>query len=585
MPVISCDADALWGQLGLRMSQEEFEQLCFDFGIELDDVLYENGPGCSPTYKIEIPANRYDLLCIEGLTRALRIFLGKEVPPSYRTVSTHSLVMRTTPAVRRVRPIVVCAVLRNLKFTESSYKSFIDLQDKLHHNICRRRVLVSIGTHDLDTIEGPFVYDARPPKDIRFVPLNKKVEVDAVKLFDDIRANEPHLKPYLSIIEECAVYPVIYDNKGVVLSLPPIINGDVSKITLNTRNVFIEVTATDQTKAEIVLNTVVAMFSQYCEDAFTCEQVQVHGHDGTTQLYPNLEPRLCTCDVDYANSLLGLHLDTPTIITLLARMGLHVTSDDAHKSLRVLVPPTRSDILHACDVVEDVGIAYGFNNFPSDPPATVALGKQNDLNRLTDKLRLELALAGFLEVLTLSLCSREENFAHINRADDGSAVVIANPKTSEFQVGRTNLLVGVLKTLTHNRNQPLPLKLFEVSDVMHIDPKNDVGAANERRLCAVFYGKRSGFEDIHGLIDRLMLVLAARPTHVPNAPAPSARSQDHTYVVTPSNDPTYLPGRCADVILNGQKIGTFGILHPKVLANFSLTNVASAVEISIEPFL
>jgi phenylalanyl-tRNA synthetase beta chain len=585
MPVISCDVEALWGKLGVRMTQEDFEQLCFDFGIELDDVLYENGPDHPPTYKIEIPANRYDLLCIEGLTRALRIFLGKEASPTYRTVGTPSLVMRATAATRSVRPIVVCAVLRNVTFTESSYKSFIDLQDKLHHNICRRRTLVSIGTHDLDTIEGPFLYDARSPKDIRFAPLNKKVEVDAVKLFDDIRANEPHLKPYLSIIEESDLYPVIYDNRGVVLSLPPIINGDVSKITLNTRNVFIEVTATDHTKAEIVLNTVVAMFSQYCAEAFTCEQVEVQGPDGEAHLYPNLEPRVCSCDVDYINSLLGLHLETPAIVSLLDRMGLRTTPDAANKSLTVSVPPTRSDVLHACDVVEDVGIAYGFNNLPSDPPATVSLGKQNDLNRLTDKLRLELALAGFLEVLTLSLCSREENFAHINRTDDGSAVVIANPKTSEFQVGRTNLLVGVLKTLTHNRNQPLPLKLFEVSDVMHVDPKNDVGASNQRRLCAVFYGKRSGFEDIHGLIDRLMLVLAARPTHVPNAPAPSARFQEHTYSVTPSDDPTYLPGRCADIILSGQKVGTFGILHPKVLANFSLTNVASAVEMTIEPFL
>lgn len=71
------------------------------------------------------------------------------------------------------------------------------------------------------------------------------------------------------------MYPVILDQKGVVLSLPPIINGNHSKITLNTRNVFIECTATDRHKAQIVLDTLICMFSGYCEKAFTAEPVQV----------------------------------------------------------------------------------------------------------------------------------------------------------------------------------------------------------------------------------------------------------------------------------------------------------------------
>ena len=77
--------------------------------------------------------------------------------------------------VAQIRKFVVSAVLRNIKFTKESYESFIDLQEKLHVNICRRRSLVAIGTHDLDTIEGPFTYEALPPKDINFVPLKDPV--------------------------------------------------------------------------------------------------------------------------------------------------------------------------------------------------------------------------------------------------------------------------------------------------------------------------------------------------------------------------------------------------------------------------
>lgn len=84
----------------------------------------------------------------------------------------------------QVRGHIVAAVLRNVTITKSAYDNFIDLQDKLHQNIGRKRSLVSIGTHDLDTIEGPFTYDAKPPKDIRFKPLNKLIEYTGEEIMD-----------------------------------------------------------------------------------------------------------------------------------------------------------------------------------------------------------------------------------------------------------------------------------------------------------------------------------------------------------------------------------------------------------------
>ena len=75
-----------------------------------------------------------------------------------------------------VRPYVVAAVLRGINFTQASLNSFIDLQDKLHQNLCRKRSLVAIGTHDLDTVKGPFTYDALPPNSFKFVPLNQTKE-------------------------------------------------------------------------------------------------------------------------------------------------------------------------------------------------------------------------------------------------------------------------------------------------------------------------------------------------------------------------------------------------------------------------
>ena len=82
----------------------------------------------------------------------------------------------------KIRPYVSGAILRNIKFTKERYDSFIALQDKLHQNLARQRTLVAIGTHDLDTIHGPFSYEALPPKDIKFVPLNQSKEMDGVEM-------------------------------------------------------------------------------------------------------------------------------------------------------------------------------------------------------------------------------------------------------------------------------------------------------------------------------------------------------------------------------------------------------------------
>lgn len=138
-------------------------------------------------------------------------------------------------------------------------RSFLDLQDQLHRNICRRRKLVSMGTHDLDSVEGPFRYEALPPRDIKFVPLAQTREFDAAELmeFYETDASVKHIKPYVEIIKDSPVYPVVLDGQRRVMSLPPIINGELSKMSKDTRNIFIEVTATHLVKAKTVLNQLV----------------------------------------------------------------------------------------------------------------------------------------------------------------------------------------------------------------------------------------------------------------------------------------------------------------------------------------
>ena len=561
MPTVTITKDILFDKLGKTYTEEEFEDECFDFGIELDDVVVENGV---TKFKIDIPANRYDLLCVEGLSRALNVFRQRcDVPKFIVNHPVEKLIV--DESVKSVRPYCVAAVLRNFTFTQEVYDSFILLQDKLHQNIGRERSLVSIGTHDLDTIKGPFKFHACPPNDIKFLPLNQDAAMTAPEMFEKFR--QTYLKPYLQILEGCPLYPLITDANGVVLSLPPIINGDHSKITLDTENIFIEVTAKDREKAKIVLDTICAMFSEYCDDKFTCEGVEVV--TGTaSSITPKMGYRTETCDAKEMCLKSGIdNLNPENVADLLTRMYLPSKCEGEHVSVEV--GPTRHDILHQCDIEEDIAISYGYNNITEQIPDAYTIGTEQEVNKVTDSIREELARAGFTEVLTFSLCSKKDisDSLRIPQAID-NAVLISNPKTFEFQVVRTQLLPGILKTVSCNRKMPLPLKLFEVSDIVLKSEEEDTGSKNFRNVCVLFCGKTSGFEVVHGVLDRLMLAMNQKD-----------------YSIRVSAEPMFFSGRGADVLLGSKVIGHLGILHPEVLDNFDITLPCSVLEINLEPLI
>ncbi|KAK3328273.1 phenylalanyl-tRNA synthetase beta chain [Cercophora scortea] len=605
MPTINVDKYALFEELGENFTADGFQDLCFDFGIELDGDT-EDDPSRpkdqAPELAIEIPANRYDMLCFEGIAMHLNIFRGKLATPNYKLVDIPESKMQSitvTEETAKVRPYVAGAILRNLKFTEASYQSFIGLQDKLHQNLARQRTLVSIGTHDLDTIKGPFTYEALPPKDIVFKPLNQTKEMNGEELMAFYEADK-HLGKFLHIIKDKPVYPVIFDANRVVCSLPPIINGDHSKITLNTTNVFIEITATDQTKLDIVCNILVAMFSKYCEEQFTIEPVKIISeHNNCTRITPSLATRTMDVEVDYINQCCGLEQSPATICELLSKMAYNAKPSEDPKFIKVTVPSTRADVLHACDVMEDVAIAYGFNNLPrTTPNKSSTIGKPLMINKLTDIVRNECAMAGWVEVMPLILCSHEENFKWLNREDDGKTVIkLANPKTLEYQVVRTSLLPGLLKTVRENKAVRLPLMITEAADVAFKDETVERRARNERHWAAAYCGKTTGFEVVHGLLDRVLSMLRiAFVTHEEGLTGKSLDfvvkenpTREDGYFIAEINEPAFFDGRAAAIYLRlggkVQRIGEFGVLHPSVLEKYELKYPVSVLEINLEVFL
>lgn len=643
MPTLAVERDVLFGSLGHTYTDKEFDELCFEFGVELDEITSEREEAMKSStvklskseiaalsenviYKVDMPANRYDLLCIEGFSRALKIFLGELDAPTFEVIDVPEAdmeVMNVQPATAQIRPFVVCAILKDVKFTQERYQSFIDLQDQLHRNLCRQRTLVAIGTHDMDTVKGPFAYDAKPGENIEFVPLTHSSTGESFtgKTLLEHYETEPackHLKPYVPIIKDSPVYPVVLDAEETVMSLPPIINGSKSKITLDTTNVFIECTATDLTKANIVLDTVVTMFSEYAAKPFTVEPVKVNfvsesGDITKSYITPAMSTRKESAEVDFVNSIIGIDISAERMVELCNKVQLGpaaLVNEDGKAKLQVTVPPTRSDILHPVDIAEDIGIAYGYNNIVKRVPTTSTVGAEQPLHALGDLLREEIGRAGYIEVLSHGLCSIRDNFTALRRSIS-AAVSLSNPANVEYEVVRTTLLPGLLKTLQHNKSASFTagFKLFEISDVVipdneHVVTETIVGAKNLRKVCAVYAGPTSGFEIIHGLVDRIMTLteIAPEAEYIKNTSSGKEEkfrvSREGWYYTIrelteegghPSAG-TYFPGRAAEILLTKPgservSIGTFGILHPEVLGNFDIQYPSSSLELDLEDLL
>jgi len=597
MPTVLVKRDELFKQIGQTFTDEEFDDLCFEFGIELDDVTSEkqmaegekknstsntNDLSTEVLYRIEVAANRYDLLCVEGIALALKIYLKKMTFPIFKPLNKMPEEERqliVEPSVDLVRPIGLAAILTNMTFTDDSLRGFMDLQDKLHNNICRGRKYVSIGTHDLDTVKGPFYYRALKPSEFKFVPLNRTQEVDGNGMMQILK-EDPKLSKYLYLIEDKEVYPLMMDSNGVILSVPPIINSMHTKMTINTKNVLIDITGLDYTKCVIVLKILIAMFSKYCSEPFTVEQVKVTTtKNGESKLYPDCEPKKFVTNIDYLKQTSGIPktVTADEIIDLLAKMELNSKKLN-EKELEVDAPITRSDILHQCDIAEDLAIAYGYNKIEKLNVNTLCHGKPQPYNKLADLFRNEMAYSGYVEFLNMALLSKKDMFNNLlEENEDEKTAKISYSKTKEFEYVRNSLIPGILKSIEANKAQQLPYKIFELADCVEINDENEVGAMNKRKLCFAYSNNTSGLEIIQGMVDKLMKKIDLNFND---------KNTKKTYCIKPSNNKIFFEDRQAEIfILDGKKVGIYGIVHPKVLKNFGIKTPVSLCEIDIQDIM
>ena len=293
---------------------------------------------------VEFFPDRPDLYSVEGLARALRAFL--DIQPGMKTypVEESDLEVFIDQSVKSVRPYFCCGVVRDVEITDEFLRSLMELQEKLHITIGRKRSKLAIGVHDLSTVKAPFTYRLADPKSIRFVPLAMDEEMD----LDEILERNEKGKEYNKLLAGMKQYPVILDSEGRVLSFPPIINGRLTTVTVGRHDLFIDVTGNDAKAVKGALDIVATALA---ERGGRIESVIMH--DGEREFRsPDLTPSTWKISVAACDRFLGRDLGPDGTVECLRRMGLDAVANG--DEVTVTIPSVRLDIMHEVDVFEDV---------------------------------------------------------------------------------------------------------------------------------------------------------------------------------------------------------------------------------------
>jgi phenylalanyl-tRNA synthetase beta chain len=543
MAVISMDYHDLVSLIGQDLSMEELVNILPMMGSDIDSVDGDE-------LNVEFFPNRPDLYSVEGVARALRGFVGKERGLVEYELASSGMVLNVDPSVNDVRPYIVAGMVRNVDMSDELIKSLMEVQEKLHLTLGRKRKKVAIGVHDSRSLVPPFVYKAIDPKSLKFVPLGHYDEMDLA----EILLKHDKGVEYAWTLEGLDRYPIILDAEGKVLSFPPIINGIVTQVTEATTDLFLDLTGTDFPAVNTALNIVSTLLA---ERGGSIETVDVVYPDNTYTL-PNLEPKQRTVTTAEVNSLLGTAYDGTHIVDFLQRMrfGADLVGD----FLKVRIPAYRNDIIHNVDVIEDIAIGAGYGNIIGVLPKALTFGKETEVEQYTNTIRQRMIGFGYTEVKSLTLSSERDQFTLMRRPESDDVVKIVNPISEDLTCARISVTPSVFRFFGANKHRDLPQSAFEAGDVVK-------GTDTVRHLATLTIHSKASFTEVKSLVQSLLRDLGAE------------------FDLAQTEDGAYVPGRCAGILVDGTLIGSFGEYHPQVIENFGLGYPVAGFEISLESFL
>ncbi|MHB9287230.1 phenylalanine--tRNA ligase subunit beta [Halobacteriales archaeon Cl-PHB] len=588
MPVVDVDPDELRGLTGHEdKSDDALREDLFGLGLEFEGWTEDD------EMQLEFAPDRLDRLSVEGIARSLRYHYGDDrgvyVP---NTNDAEWTIEVTDPPAER--PYVTGAIVRGLDLEEASLDSLIQLQEKLHATMGRQRAKGAIGVHDLTMLKGAAAtegvqksieYTSMDPDEARLVPLESNEELTPREITE-----RHHMgSEYADLVAEMDRYPAIYDDVGL-FSFPPVINGKRTEVTRSSRDLFIEMTGTDQWTIDHMCNIV--CYSLSARGA-TVERVDVSYADdapgeyaGRTLDRPDFEVKTKTVRHDRVESIIGVDFDPADVVDCAERAGLDATENeggDGEVTYDVEIPPYRVDVLHELDVIDDIGRAYGFNDLEPRYPDVSTVGGRHERSRLEDAARDVLVGLGFEDLLNFYMTSEAENndrmrLAAAERASGdsreqdpgtdvvggGDPVTIQEPYSEDFTILRTWALPSILMVLENNTHRAYPQDLAEIGLAAEVDESENTNVAEHRTVAGALARTDVSYEDARARIQAI------------------ARTFDKALETPPTDHPTFIDGRTAEVVLDGESVGVVGEVHPAVLVEHDLELPVAAFEFRLD---
>ncbi len=573
MPKVEVNEKLFFNLVGKKYAMDDlFEKKLTHAKAELDEKPDESQPENERVIKIELnDTNRPDLWSTGGIARCLREYEGAPHSDYSSFLSTKDnlkdfggRVIDVAPDLKDIRPYLVAFVISGKPIDEPMLKDIIQTQEKLCWNFGRKRKTISMGVYRQSQIKWPVHQTAADPDNTSFVPL-QGTERQTLR---EIVQTHPKGKDYGWILKDFKKYPLLVDDNKEVLSMAPIINSaHLGAVEVGDSDLLVELTGDDMGSLMLSANIVACDFF---DAGYKILPVKIHhpydigfGTDVVTPYYyqPTTDARLCAI-----NKKLGCDLTEAQVTDALKRMGntVSVKKEGGETIFTVKPAPYRNDFLHEVDVIEDVMIGMDLDFFAPAAPNDFTVGRLLPITVYSRKVKEIMAGMGYQEMIFNYLGSKKTYIDNMGISGE-NVIEIANPMSENYQFIRPSIIASLFEAEAQSGNAVYPHKIFEVGKIAYIDPtEKQTGTRTIQSLGFLTSANNANFNDAASEVSTLLYYL------------------DHKYEVKETDDPRFIPGRQAGIIVNGKQVGIFGEVHPQVLENWQVGVPCVAGEMDLE---
>lgn len=545
MPVITLYYDKIKKLIKGELSKKDLLDKIPYIGVTLEEATNDY-------VKIEYNPNRPDFSTIYGIARSLNGILGFERGSPNYVIKSGEVEIIVDESTQIVRPFIVGLVARGINLSDESIQEIISMQEDLHEGIGRRRRKMSIGIHNFDVLKPPIRYTTVSPE-FKFIPLGENEEMSMREILEKTDVG----REYGYIVSSFDKYPLIIDSLDHVLSFPPIINGELTRLTPETKNLFVEITATDLKADEDALAIIASTLSDM---GAKIESVNIR-IGNSIKITPDMSPQQIEVNRKLANDLLGLRLNDKEIVECLERSRISVSSKDG--KFIASIPRYRVDILHQVDLVEEIAYGYGFDKLTPTLPAFKKAGRYHENLSLISSARDVMIGLGCIEVMNYHLISKKVLY-EFTRRKAKKMIKVENPKSIEYEVLRDNIFPSLLMVLSKNLHEEYPQRIFEISKVFSNDLRASNGIREDYHIATAVSHSTANYTEVKSILSSLLL-----------------QAFNLSVDTIPTHHPSFSSGRVAKIVSAKQNLGVIGEINPLVLENFRLRNPVSIFEVNL----